>query len=444
MTQPAASPPQSAAISAFLRGVERRARLLAHVQTGDADASQKAVTVAMRVFTLDADKWPIAQWPLQFWRLLLSTPAMGRQEAGAHSPLPGITRLAAAPRAAVLLHLVAALQEPDAAGALGTDVAHYQQRIREALPKNALGQPDLDVWRAWSAAAQRALDKLPDAASVASESPAATAPPRHQPAPNGARPRPLRWLWLALALCAAGFIATFFINTQRQHRLQDSWFPNFEQQALPETRPKARFDPNDAALDPDQPMLAAPQDLRLALQLPLLAWLSADANNLLVADASAETTTNLSPWPPALPAWPAPAPQRTQLRDAWAQWQQLSEAERQELRSTAARFAALSDTQRQALLQRYAQLSFDAHRGWHLGPQLGREWPRIAALFTFVQPQEREPLLQLLRSLTTEELDTLARLAQTTPPEARPQFRTQLLAQPPAQRAAWLQAQLQR
>lgn len=441
MTQTTSSPPQSAAISAFLRGVERRALLLGSIQTGDVEAAHKAVTVAVRVFTLDADKWPITQWPLQFWRLLLSTPAMGRQEAGSHSPLPGITRLAPAQRAAVLLHLVAALQEADAAGALGINVANYQQRIRKALPNNALGQPDLDVWRAWNAAAQRALEKLPESLSAPAETPA-NAASAHAPSARRFRRHKVRWLWLALALCATAFIATFFINTRHQHRLQDRWFPTFEQQPLPEAAPKARFDSNDAVLDPDRPMLASMQDLRLAPQLPLLAWLTAEASDSLGAD-SAALNSAAAPWPPALPTWPTLPPQRIPLRDAWAQWQQLSETERQQLRGTATRFAALSDTQRQALLQRYTQLSFDAHRGWHLGPQLGREWPRIAALFAFIQPQEREPLLRLLRSLSAEELDTLARLAQTTPPEARAQFRTQLLAQPAAQRAAWLQARLQ-
>lgn len=444
MTQTASPPPQSAAISAFLRGVERRAQLLASIQTGDMESAHKAVVVAVRVFTQDADKWPIPQWPLQFWRLLLSTPAMGRQEAGSHSPLPGVTRLPPTQRAAVLLHLVAALQEADAAGALGIDVAHYQQRIREALPKSALGQPDLDVWRAWSAAAQRALDKLPDAPTTAPAVSANTAEPPRRTAPPHPQARSLRWLWLALGLLAAAFLATFFINTQRQHRLQDSWFPNFEQQPLPETNPKARFDPNDATLDPDRAMLVAPQELRLALQLPLLAWLSVEAGDPAQPAAGVEAAARTTPWPPALPAWPAPPVQRIQLRDAWAQWQQLSDSERQQLCDEATRFAALTDAQRQALLQRYAQLPFDAHRGWHLGPQLGRAWPRIAALFTYIAPAERNALLQLLRSLSPDELETLARLAQTIPPEARAQFRTRLLAQHPAQRAAWLQARLQR
>ena len=38
----------------------------------------------------------------------------------------------------------------------------------------------------------------------------------------------------------------------------------------------------------------------------------------------------------------------------------------------------------------------------------------------------------------------LARLAQGTPPEARAALRRELLAQPGAQRGAWLQARLQR
>ncbi|MBS0229961.1 MAG: hypothetical protein JSS52_02190, partial [Proteobacteria bacterium] len=124
--------PQPAAIAAFLRGVDRRGRLLALVQTGDSGAAQTALTVAAKVFAADAGQWPIALWPMQYWRLLLSVPAMGQRNAGGdHGDLlPQIARLAPPQRAAVLLHLVAGLEDGDAAAALGLDVDGYQQRIR--------------------------------------------------------------------------------------------------------------------------------------------------------------------------------------------------------------------------------------------------------------------------------------------------------------------------
>ena len=135
---------------------------------------------------------------------------------------------------------------------------------------------------------------------------------------------------------------------------------------------------------------------------------------------------------------------RAQARAAWADWQALPESERTQLRAIAVRFDALPAPEQQALQARYAQQPFDAHRGWHLGPRLGRDWPRIAPLFAFVDTGERAALLQLLRELSGDDLEALARLAQTTPPQARAALRHALLAEPSTRRSAWLQAQLQR
>ncbi len=126
----------------------------------------------------------------------------------------------------------------------------------------------------------------------------------------------------------------------------------------------------------------------------------------------------------------------------WAEWQALPESERASLRTTAAHFFALPAQQQHTLRQRYATQSFDAHRGWHLGPVLGRNWPRIAALFAYIDPGEQQPVVHMLRQASPDDLDTLARLAQTTPPEHRAALRQSLLALPAAQRSTWLQAQL--
>ena len=136
--------------------------------------------------------------------------------------------------------------------------------------------------------------------------------------------------------------------------------------------------------------------------------------------------------------------QRSNDRDAWAEWQSLTDAERNTLRATAARYDALPEARRNSLAIAYAKLSFDAQLGWHLGPNLGRDWPRVTTLFAFAEPDERTGLLKLLREATPGEIDTLARLAQTTPPEARAQLRRELLAQPADRREAWLQTRLNR
>lgn len=453
------APPASrpAAVAAFLRGVHRRSRLLARVQAGDPGAARDALSVAAKVFAADAGQWPIAEWPAQYWRLLLSVPAMGlrRAEADAAPILPQIARLTPSLRAAVLLHLVAGLEDGDAAAALGIGVGLYQQRIRSALPRTPQGELDLDVWRAWRDAAQQALEQLPDAVEPTSAAPRA---PQPRPAAAaaferdtaadaaavGAAPRAqrrrMRWLWLALLACALALVATFFVHP-RGRALIDAWRHRVTVEALPSAAPpKARFDPGDARLDPDRALRAAPQELALARRLPLLAWLVAshpwpDADvHAGAATAPAEPMPEAAPWRPATPA------QRGRDRGAWAEWQQLTDPERAALRAAAARFDALPEPQQRSLLTRYAQLPFDAHRGWHLGPVLGPDWPRIAALFAFVAPQERGPLLAMLRSASPADIDALARLAQSTPPQARAALRKALLAQPVAQRGAWLQA----
>ena len=77
----AAPPPAPGAVTAFLRGADRRARLFARVQAGGADAAaEQARQAVARVFASEAGQWSIAEWPGQFWRLLLAAPALRRRE----------------------------------------------------------------------------------------------------------------------------------------------------------------------------------------------------------------------------------------------------------------------------------------------------------------------------------------------------------------------------
>lgn len=443
MTPPPSTPPQPAAVTAFLRGVDRRAHLLVHALSGDPVAAGRALAAASRVFATDAGHWPIAQWPLQFWRLLLNTPALRHGEAGADSPLPAISRLAPHRRIAVLLQLVAGLSEADATQVLGIELSEYHARIRDALPHTPQGQPDVDTWRQWRAAVQRALDTpLPAPATPAS----APVPAARTRPTASVHTRRLRWLWLGVLGCALALLATFLLHP-RGRALLDVWFPQVRREALPPpAAPKARFDADDITLAPDRAMLEAPGTLALARQLPLLAWLAATPDALPTPPGPAPSQARADPATPVqrLRAWQRlPVHEQAARRGAWAEWQALTADERTLLEAVAARFQALPDAQRAALRERYAQQSFDAHRGWHLGPQLGRDWPRIGALFAFIPPSQRLPLLQLLRTASREEIDAMARLAQTTAPEARADLRSALLAQPPSQRAAWLRAQLQ-
>ncbi|MEO6155179.1 MAG: hypothetical protein ABIP16_05570 [Thermomonas sp.] len=466
---PASSPP---AIAAFVRGVGQRARLLATVQAGAIKPAEQALAVVARVFASEAGQWPIAQWPQQYWRLLLATPHL-RQPATTTPealPLPGIARLPSLQRAAVLLQLVAALDDTTAATALGTSVTAYQQAIRDSLPLNALGQPDLDVWRAWRAAAQRELANAERAPGTAGAESRKTVAPRRIRSPNAVGKaghagtdhatsrHPVRWLWLGVAICMLAFATTFFLHPAGRAVLQ-RWTATIKVQALPAAAaPKARFDADDVQSHPDHDLFASPEEAEHASQLALLAWLAVNSEDPRAVDAVALPVMVAAPFRmPMQPAgatasmaarlrqWDAlPAHSRGLRRGHWQAWRALTSSERIQLRGIAQRWHALDPQRQQPLRARFDAQSFDARNGWWLGPALGRDWSRINPLFAYVDAGQRDALLQLLRETDHAGWDVLERLAQTTPPEARARLRAELLAQAPSQRGAWLRAQLAR
>lgn len=456
---PAPPPSSPAAVAAFLRGLDKRARLFAAVQAGDAAHGERACDAVARVFAADAGQWPLAQWPRQYWRLLLASPALRQSTAVAvDSPLPGIARLAPERRAAVLLHLVAGLDDDAAAAALGLPLPSYQAAIRDSLPRDALDQPDVDVWRAWRAAAQRELERAPEPPPPTRPAfePAAPfpAPAPAPPAPSASPPRGTRWLWLGVLACVLVFAAAFFVHPAGREAVAH-WFATIKREPLPPASPpQARFDAADPALHPDRERLAAPQEAGFADELALYAWL-AHASDPAAADAVPLPIVDVTDPPPIVDDaaalarrmrhWEALSPRlRGARRGHWQAWRRLAPAERVQLRDIARRFRQLPDDGQRALRERFDAQPFDARHGWWLGPRLGRDWPRVVALFAYVDAGEREPLLRLLREATPDEVDALARLAQSTAPEAREALRRELLAQPRARRGGWLQARLRR
>lgn len=453
----------SPAIAAFVRGVAQRARLLASVQAGANKPAEQALAVVARVFASEAGQWPIAQWPQQYWRLLLATPHLrqpGTAELGL--PLPGIARLPPIQRAAVLLQMVAELDDATAAAALGVPVSVYQDAIRDGLPRDALGQPDLDVWRAWRAAAQRELansEPVPDMLVPQSRMAPAARSADRKPADAipSQTPHHVRWLWLGVALCVLAFATTFFLHPAGRAVLE-RWTATIKVEALPAPDPpKARFDADELASNPDRELLAAPEETGHASQLPFLSWLAVNSEDPRAADAiqlpvvvlpvsrmAMDRAQDAAAMATRARHWKAlPARIRGIHRGQWRAWGALTANERIQLRAIAQRWRALDPQQRQALHERFRMQSSDARQGWWLGPALGRDWPRVAALFAYVDADQRDALLQSLRQTDHAGWDVLARLAQTTPPEDRARLRTEWLAQAPSQRGAWLQAQLE-
>ncbi|WP_434989236.1 hypothetical protein [Xanthomonas melonis] len=207
-----------AALSAFLRGVERRGLVLAQLQCSDAEAAERALAAALRAFSSQAAGRPMAGWPMRFWSLLATAPPLRRE------PMPGtwlppftaLGRMQSTDRLALLLRIVAGLEEEVASEVQGVAPATYRQSLASACPRDAAGNPDPQAWRALAEAAQAELrdlgaarlsrlSQLRDAALAGMAlQPAAPA----QPAPTPARPARVRsrrqWHWPQLGRRDAG------------------------------------------------------------------------------------------------------------------------------------------------------------------------------------------------------------------------------------------------
>lgn len=292
-----------AALSAFLRGVERRGALFAELQCGDRDAGDDALAAAMRAFRKHAGALPMAEWPRRFWTLLAATPQLRQSAAAARWPagVEALAGLQPQSRQALLLRLTAGLPEEEAAAVLGIAPEVHQQALASACPRDASGQPDALAWRTLAEAIQSLLRDLPPQrlARLARLREAAILGTRLErpalatstAAPVEARPGRRRWPWVALVLllCAAALAATWWWpQWQASHgigadpepgvqRLQDK--VEIASEDLPAQLPAAKFDAVTALLThPDFELLLEPQDEAIARDADFLAWYAAGAS----------------------------------------------------------------------------------------------------------------------------------------------------------------------
>lgn len=204
----------TAPVTGFLRGVERRAALLAELQCGELARGDQALETAIQTFAETCEATPSSGWPLLFWSTLLQTPILNAEPVapfwdGDFAPL---ARLDFGTRAVLLLRVVAGLDDTLAAEVFGVAPPEFKQALQRALPQREDGSLDGEAWLAMNDEARYLLTHLPadrvaaiarlrDAALAAALT---AADPR--PAPRAVAGLPLgkpRWLgklWTGMGL----------------------------------------------------------------------------------------------------------------------------------------------------------------------------------------------------------------------------------------------------
>src|SRR4249919_473554 len=211
-------PLPDSALTAFLHGIEARAWVFALCQGGDPGRADQSLAAAEREFIAEAVALPLAAWPLRFWATLLRQP-------GLLAPLdPGLdlSRLEPGPRAALLLRLLAHLDVPHAAEALGVSVRAYEAALGQAMAAPDHPEGWLQSLREQLHALVQELppatrehldqirrDALAQAPLPATE-PESLAPADAAESVEAEVPRP-RWPWFGLGLLLLALLATLLV-----------------------------------------------------------------------------------------------------------------------------------------------------------------------------------------------------------------------------------------
>jgi DNA-directed RNA polymerase specialized sigma24 family protein len=273
MTDNAAQPaPGEAALAAFLRGIERRGFVLAEAQCGDQARAQAAIDAATRTFRAEAAQLPLARWPAFFWQCLLVQPVLRELAKSSSNPL--LARLSAGPRAALLLRLVAGLDQAHGAEVLRVSPEAYRHALYRALHElHAQGIDDAAL-RVLRERLQLRAKQLPDTAHRAP--PARIDARVARPAHVAARaPRWLRIILFALLALLLLALAASFV-----------WKPSRTAagglDALRAQPPAATLSATaDVLASADFGLLDDPDGARIARDLDLYAWYAAGPNAVL-------------------------------------------------------------------------------------------------------------------------------------------------------------------
>ncbi len=237
-----------AALTAFLRGIERRGAVFAHWQGGRPEAGDAALGATLRGFSGMAAGVAFAEWPRRFWAMLLAAPQLRDGARPVDPDVPAtVAALATGPRAALLLRVVAGLAESEAAAVLGIARPTYRLALQRALPRRDDGNPDPDAWRALSTAARDAVRAVPAErlSRIRSLRDGVRPPPARPARTASAHARP-GWLWPATAVVVLGtavaLAATWWGPLAPVHEPLPPGSIRSEQ-LPPAAAPAARFDP---------------------------------------------------------------------------------------------------------------------------------------------------------------------------------------------------------
>lgn len=280
-SRPGAAP----ALSAFLRGVERRGAVLAELQAGDATAGDAALAGAMRRFRDEAGDAPMASWPTRFWTLLLAQPQLQQRKevAVAIEATDRLGELGSGPRAALLLRVAAGLSEEEAAEVLAVGLPAYRLALQRALPHHADGRADPLAWQQLREQIHRRIKTLPPdrlvRLSSAREDVLRGIGPAVEAAPEPAAQDRPRWLvpllWTLLVLCVLGLAATFWPWSAPGYGADPAGRVQVEPLPEPDS-PASRYGEETASVTHrDFAMLADPATETAAKDLAFHSWLAA-------------------------------------------------------------------------------------------------------------------------------------------------------------------------
>jgi hypothetical protein len=345
----------TAALDAFVQGIAVRSWVLARHQAGESGRADRLLLRGLERFRLRGALLPLAQWPLAWWSALLEDPGMlTPAEPGAGDPL---RRLPPGPRAALLLRLVAGLDLPHAAQALGVSQGAHDAALEQALQApgmddarvEALRQRLHDAVHGFPGTERDRLvallhgvmappEPLPDPSGPDTEAdaapPVAAAPglPPVLPPPWYVRARQQRGALLLGALAIAALLVLA------------AWWPRppvmapGSHEALPAEAVGAPppLDPAHVVTHPDYAQLAHPDMERLARDLAFFSWLAASTEAPVAAPAApvASPPDNIPPaarelLAPVAGAWKGlDGESRARLLEQAADWQGRDAADR--------------------------------------------------------------------------------------------------------------------